>query len=283
MVVPGPADAAHVVWLSAARSHRGMRRRRNEDAVLDAAQRGILAVADGMGGHAAGNVASRIAIDTLLAAFPVAGANPPPATVPNPVLLPTPALMPVPAPPPTASAPELAARLAAAFHAVNEAILQHAALQPDCAGMGTTMTALAPLGGEPRCVLAHVGDSRAYRLRAGALVQLTRDHTWVQRQVDEGTLTPAQARGHPMSSVLSRVLGTLDVGAPDTMIVDVAPGDLYLLCSDGLTNMLHDAAMAAILAGAASLDDAAEQLVAAANTRGGHDNITVLLVRPEPA
>ncbi|MGH7446267.1 MAG: protein phosphatase 2C domain-containing protein, partial [Longimicrobiales bacterium] len=240
-------------WSSIGVTDRGRRRARNEDAFLIRAAARIYAVADGMGGHAAGNVASRIAIDVLAGAFE----RPPSSRI---------------------RAASLSRRLLGVFDAANREILEHAALNRDCAGMGTTLTALAPLAGTPQCVIAHVGDSRAYRLREGTLTQLTRDHTWVQQQVDAGMLTPADARHHPLSSVLSRVLGTAAVGPADTLVADTAPGDLFLLCSDGLTTMLADPDVRNIVDRPLPLEQRARELIDAANTRGGLDNITVLLL-----
>lgn len=242
-------------WHSAGLTHRGLRRDRNEDALLVSPAPRLYAVADGMGGHAAGNVASRLAVDALEREF-------------------------VRAPSPRIRAPALARRLLAAFDAANEVILEHAARHPECAGMGTTLTALCPLVAAPRCVIAHVGDSRAYRLRAGVLDQLTQDHTWVQQQVDAGMLTPLQARHHPLSSVLSRVLGTAAVGPADTMVVDAAPGDLFLLCSDGLTTMVDDADLRELLQRDVPLGRHAHELIEAANVRGGVDNTSVILLAP---
>ncbi|HEX2168333.1 MAG TPA: PP2C family serine/threonine-protein phosphatase [Longimicrobiales bacterium] len=243
-------------WSTAGLTDRGRRRARNEDAFLLRPQARIFGVADGMGGHAAGNVASRIAIDVLAAAF-----ERPPS--------------------PRIRAATLARRLLNIFDDANRAILAHAAENRECAGMGTTLTALAPLAGADQCVIAHVGDSRAYRLRAGELTQLTRDHTWVQQQVDAGMLTSAEARHHPLASVLSRVLGTAAVGPADTLVVDAAPGDVFLLCSDGLTTMLDDPEVLALVDGQVSLEERARALIDAANQRGGVDNITVVLLQPD--
>jgi PPM family protein phosphatase len=253
MVVP---DGPGMRWQSHGLTDRGLRRRRNEDALLVAPESRIYAVADGMGGHAAGNVASRIAIQTLAAAFPRA---------------------------PTAriQAEELSQRLLEAFEAANAAILAHAEREQACRGMGTTLTALMPLADLPQCVIAHVGDSRAFRLRRGELLQITRDHTWVQQQVDAGMLTPVEARHHGLSSVLSRVMGTAAVGPADSFVLNVEPGDLYLLCSDGLTTMVDDADLLALLAAPLPLDELAASLVAAANLRGGSDNITVVVLKTE--
>lgn len=258
MVVPAYGAAAHMKWNMAGLSDRGKRRRRNEDAQLTLPASRIFAVADGMGGHAAGDRASRIAVDVLSGCF----------TRP---------------PSPRIGAVTLARRLIDSFDIVNRAILDHAAEHRECAGMGTTLTALAPLASSDQCVIAHVGDSRAYRYRAGNLLQLTRDHTWVQQQVDAGMLSPAEARHHPLASVLSRVLGTPEVGPADTIVCDAAAGDVFLLCSDGLTTMLEDHEVRGILGGTSSLQDRARELIDAANARGGVDNITVVLLAPAAA
>jgi PPM family protein phosphatase len=248
MAVPAPT------WRSAAATDRGRRRARNEDALLVRPESRIYAVADGMGGHAAGDVASSVAIASLGDAFARAPSR-------------------------SIHAPALARRLIRAFDSANAAILQHAAARPELAGMGTTLTALSPLVAAPQCVIAHIGDSRAYRLRDGVLTQLTRDHTWVQQQVDAGMITPLQARHHPVSSVLSRVLGTAAVGPPDTFFIDVAADDVFLLCSDGLTTMLDDLEVRAVLAESLPLDTLAGRLISAANAKGGHDNISVVLLQ----
>jgi serine/threonine protein phosphatase PrpC len=245
-------------WHSYALTDRGRRRRRNEDAALDLPESRIYAVADGMGGHSAGDVASRLATEALADCFPQA-------------------------PSPRIRAAALTRRLLTAFDKANSAILEHAAAEPACLGMGTTLTALSPLVSEPLCVIAHVGDSRAYRLRAGALRQLTHDHTWVQQQVEAGMLTAVEARHHRLSSVLYRVLGTTAVGPADSFVTDAEPGDLFLLCSDGLTGMLDDETVTRLLLRDMPLDAVARSLVDAANEVGGHDNITVLLLRAEAA
>jgi PPM family protein phosphatase len=256
IVVPDPdtpAGSGMLRWSAHGVSDRGRVRGRNEDALLLLPGSRVHAVADGMGGHAAGDVASRLAVETLAAAF-----EPPTASA--------------------AEAAETAERLVAVIHAANAAILRHAAEERACLGMGTTLTALVPLAGHAACVIGHVGDSRAYRLRRGALAQLTRDHTWVQQQVDAGMLTVQQARHHQRSSILLRVLGADATAPADTLVVDAEPGDVFMLCSDGLTNMLEDDDVLALLAAADSLPDRCDALVAEANRRGGVDNITVLLL-----
>jgi serine/threonine protein phosphatase PrpC len=147
--------------------------------------------------------------------------------------------------------------------------------------MGTTLTALAVLRSEPGCVIAHVGDSRAYRLRDGELRLLTHDHTWVQQQVDLGMLSPAQASSHPYGSVLVRVLGGGgEPGPADVILADFLSGDLFLLCTDGLSGVVAHSDLQAILAQPLTADELADQLVAAAHVRGAPDNITLVLLRP---
>ncbi|HUG40261.1 MAG TPA: PP2C family serine/threonine-protein phosphatase [Longimicrobiales bacterium] len=230
-------------------TNQGRVRERNEDALLQRPERGLFAVADGMGGHAAGDVASRVAVDVLDEHTLAAGRDPGRAD------------------------------LASAIGAAHRAILRAARAEPQLHGMGTTLTALR-IGSDGSCTIAHVGDSRAYRLREGSFEQLTRDQTWVQEQVEAGALTPAQARRHPFAAVITCALGIEDVRL-DIQLLEppCAAGDLFLLCSDGLTARLEDEDLADLLAGREDLEEAARTLVDAANAAGGPDNITVLLVR----
>ena len=240
-----------MIWESVALTHPGLRRPRNEDAHLFRPELGVYAVADGMGGHAAGDIASRIAIEIVDAGFA--------------------------AQPPAADTPLLSRQLVELAAEANREICARGGSEPDKEGMGTTLTVLVTR--RDGCVIGHIGDSRVYRLRAGALAQLTTDHTWVQRQVAVGALTPLEARAHPYSNVLARVLGLADVGDADVVAVDAEPGDTFLLCSDGLTTMVDDADLEAILAQPGPLIDVARDLIGAANVRGGYDNVTVILVR----
>ncbi|MGH7482928.1 MAG: Stp1/IreP family PP2C-type Ser/Thr phosphatase [Longimicrobiales bacterium] len=243
-------------WESAARTDRGRRRPQNEDAFLVRPDLGVFAVADGMGGHAAGDVASRLAVDTIAERIEGAHSR-------------------------RYGRRRAADILGAAVREANHTIHVAADVEPDKAGMGTTVTALAIVSRDHVAALAHVGDSRAYRFDRDGLRQLTKDHTWVQQQVDEGMLTPYQARRHPFGNVLTRALGT-DAGVDvDSLDTELRAGDLLLLCSDGLTTMLSDGDIAAILRDANGLGAAAEALVEEANARGGIDNITVVLVRIE--
>lgn len=241
-------------WTAAARSDRGRRRPKNEDAYLARPDRGVFAVADGMGGHPAGDVASRIAIETVRSHLE--GHRP------------------------DAEPDDAADRVRAAIEAANRAICERGRQDRDKAGMGTTLTVLAVARSGECLAIGHIGDSRAYRLRGGRIEQLTVDHTWVQQQVELGLLPPDQAADHPFGSVLTRALGTLDEVEVDVVVHSVESDDLLLLCSDGLTTHLDDADLAALLTEPdASLDDLADRAVAEANLRGGTDNITLILVR----
>ncbi len=220
----------------------GRQRRANEDSLL--ARSPLFVVADGMGGAQAGEVASRIAVESFQPG--VAGAR-----------------------------PEL--ELAALAHSANARIYELSHANAAQAGMGTTLTAVYV--GEHEVAIAHVGDSRAYCLRDGVLLRLTDDHSLVDELLRQGQLTPEEAVEHPQRSVITRALGpegTVDV---DTRSVHARTGDVYLLCSDGLTTMLSEDEIAALLRQHAPLRDAGEALVAAANAAGGRDNITVVLLR----
>jgi PPM family protein phosphatase len=231
---------------SAGRTDPGRIRRRNEDAfVLDPP---LFAVADGMGGAQAGEVASRLAA-TAFREYHDADQLPP------------------------------ADRVQAIIQEANRRIYERARADLDASGMGTTLTAALLTGG--RVILGHVGDSRAYRIRDGELEQLTEDHSLVGDLMRSGRLTPEEADAHPQRSVITRALGTDPEVDVDTSTVDVKPGDLFLLCSDGLTTMVTDDDILGILAAAPTLDDAARELVRAANSGGGEDNVTVVLFRVE--
>ncbi len=240
-------------WDAAARTHRGRKRPSNEDAYSIRADLGFFTLADGMGGHAAGEVASQMAVDRLTEEYLAAGSD-------------------------ALSAEELEPMLVAATQKANAAIFERSERELDKAGMGTTLTTLALAPAERAYRVAHVGDSRAYRLRDDTLVQLTTDHTWVQQQIQLGHLSPTVARRHPFASVVTRALGIRDEVDVDVIRGELQPGDVFLLCSDGLTGMVTDAALAEILAGAAAPEQAVAALVDAANAAGGHDNVTTIVV-----
>ena len=257
----GPADPAVVGVRAGACSHLGLRRRRNEDAFLADVAAGAFAVADGMGGHPAGDVASRLVIDTL--ARLVAPESLDEAAGPDGA---------------DDGRHQLGAALdllATAFAEANSALLAHALARPDRNGLGTTMTAVLVAGAH--AAVGHIGDSRLYRLRAGELHQVTTDHTWVEREVEQGRLTRAAARHHPNSAVLLRVLGGADA-SPDMLRLALEPGDRLVLCTDGVSNPVGPADFLAIVEQRLAPADIARHLCEAADARGGHDNSTAVVV-----
>lgn len=228
---------------AAARSDVGRVRERNEDAYF--AGGAVFAVADGLGGHRAGEVASQAALESLDEL--------------------------------SRKSPAIAVReLAASVRTGNRTVYERAQADPELRGMGTTMTALAIHDGTAR--LAHVGDSRCYLLRGGTIRQLTDDHTVVARLVAEGRLTPEQAEVHPQRSLLLRALGAEEAVEVDEHQVPLAAGDRLLLCSDGLYAVLSDEEIKEMAAQDDDLDAICRRLVDEANARGGPDNITVVLV-----
>ncbi|HET9134457.1 MAG TPA: Stp1/IreP family PP2C-type Ser/Thr phosphatase [Gemmatimonadales bacterium] len=236
----------------AARTDVGVVRSGNEDSYLMANDRGLFIVADGMGGHAAGEVASEMATQLVSQEFrPARGM----------------------------SDDELMAQMVGAIRAANSAIYRRTLQEQDKRGMGTTVTVLTLL--PRRYLIGQVGDSRAYLLRGGVLTQITTDHSYVQEQVDAGRLTPEEARVHPYANVITRCVGSSGDVVPDLFIGTLEAGDLLLLASDGLTGMLEDEDVRAVLERDLTLEDMVDQLIEDANRRGGLDNITVLLVKIE--
>ena len=230
-------------------SDRGRRRSSNEDAYLGDDALGLFVVADGMGGHAAGEVASRLAVDTVRR---VLGGQA--------------------APPPTPAAIEQA------VHEANRAIVERTQERADLQGMGTTL--VLALIDSSSAWISHVGDSRAYRIRDGSIELLTHDHSWVSEQVRLGLLSPEEARCHPWRNVVTRALGSRDEVEVEVDVEELRPGDRILLCSDGLNSMLsEEQILDAVRGSGGDLATACRNLVELANQRGGEDNVTVLLVR----
>jgi protein phosphatase len=223
----------------------GRQRRANEDSML--ARSPLFVVADGMGGAQAGEVASRLAIESFQHGLD--------------------------------DTTDAEGSLAAYARAANVSIHERSQADAAHAGMGTTLTAVYV--GEEEVAIAHVGDSRAYCLRDGELLRLTDDHSLVDELIRQGKLTPEEAVEHPQRSVITRALGPEAEVEIDTRSYRARGGDVYLLCSDGLTTMVPDALLAEILLAHGRLRDAGEALIAAANEAGGRDNITVVLLRVE--
>ncbi|HET7041525.1 MAG TPA: Stp1/IreP family PP2C-type Ser/Thr phosphatase [Gemmatimonadales bacterium] len=234
----------------AARTDVGIVRSGNEDNYLMLAERGVFIVADGMGGHAAGEVASEMAVRLISRDLGTVRGLPD---------------------------EEVAERMRQAIRGANAAIYERTLTEHDKRGMGTTATALVLLPN--RFLLGHVGDSRAYRLRDGRFEQLTKDHSYVQEQVDAGLLTPEQARVHPYSNVITRCVGANQDVIPDTYTGDLRAGDVVLLASDGLTGMLEDEHIHKILEAPGGPQDWVDAMINDANRRGGLDNITAIIVK----
>jgi protein phosphatase len=238
----------------------GRKRKHNEDAyALDLAE-GLFIVADGMGGHAAGEVAAKITVETI-GEFIAATRQKEEATWPfryNHALH------------------FNSNRLAIAIEKANERVMAAVAAQPWLKGMGTTV--VAGLLNEEILSLAHVGDSRAYLYREGELTRLTDDHSWVHEQVAAGILTEEEAKSHPLKNVVTRALGGGPSVAPDLRELTFSASDLFIFCSDGLTTMLGDEEISEAAAVSAEPQKLCRRLVDMANEKGGVDNITVVIV-----
>jgi PPM family protein phosphatase len=238
----------------------GRARSNNEDSVVVDAACDLAVLADGMGGYNAGEVASGMLtsfIGTELGRWlREAG--------------------------PQAGDADVRRAMDICVDNANRAIFNAANSNPQYAGMGTTLVMAAFR--DTQLLVGHVGDSRAYRWRGGRLQQITRDHSLLQEQIDAGLITPEQAAFSANKNLVTRAVGVEDTVLLETHAHDVQPGDLYLLCSDGLSDMLHDATIAQILLAAnGTLDEACRTLVDAANDAGGRDNISVILIRSHGA
>lgn len=231
---------------SAAVTHVGKIRANNQDSGYAGAQ--LFVVADGMGGHAGGDVASAIALTRIMETDKA-----------------------------YASAHDAEFALQSSLLAANSLLAETVFEHPELTGMGTTVSAILRVGHE--LALAHIGDSRIYRLREGVLTQISADHTFVQRLVDSGRITPEEAAVHPRRSVLMRVLGDIDSSPEiDTAVLDTQPGDRWLLCSDGLSSYVTDDKIEGVLEGEGTPKAAADRLIRESLDQGAPDNVTVVIV-----
>lgn len=231
-------------------THVGVVRSGNEDSFLLDYKQGVFIVADGMGGHAAGEVASEMAVEIIARELGNLRGL---------------------------SDGDAYERIRIAIRTANQSIFERTLAEADKRGMGTTTTVLVLSGS--RYLIGQVGDSRAYLLRSRQLIQLTKDHSYVQEQVDAGLLTPEQARTHPYSNVITRCVGANEDVVPDVYFGTLQQDDIILLASDGLTGMLEDEQLAKLLQGGDPPEVVVNRLIAEANRRGGLDNITAIIVR----
>lgn len=234
--------------ISSGKTDRGLRRANNEDAFLVKPELGFCLVADGMGGAAAGELASQIFSETALEVFSSSAR----------------------------SALDPADRVQQSFILANERILKHTDEIPEHKGMGCTAELIAFSGN--KFILGHMGDSRTYRFKNRQLKQLSQDHSLVQDQLDKGLITPEEAKKHTMKNVILRAVGVDETPALDLVRGSLSPGDLFLLCSDGLTDMVEDSGILEVLASSAMLERKTGKLIELAKAGGGRDNITVVLI-----
>ncbi|HXZ14294.1 MAG TPA: Stp1/IreP family PP2C-type Ser/Thr phosphatase [Candidatus Sulfotelmatobacter sp.] len=245
-----------------ARTDRGRIRESNEDSLRCAPETDLFVLSDGMGGQASGEVASRLATETILAHCLEAEENPAQPLIGERL----------------AGVSEISNRLASAVRLANGVVHQASQQNPSQQGMGATV--VAAWFKNERMSLAHVGDSRAYRLRGGALEQLTTDHSFVAEQVRRGLMTPQEAAQSQLQNVLMRALGVDPEVEPDVSEELVMDGDTILMCSDGLTRELSDPQIADVLGAEDDPEEAADRLIELANRAGGGDNISVIVLRP---
>ncbi len=244
---PGAGSAMPRVR-SCGRTDMGLRRKNNEDSFHVNGNLGLCVLADGMGGAAAGELASQIFAQTAVEVFSRHG---------------------------TSTEDEVLGLLQQAYQTANERILSHVQENPGHAGMGCTGEILRFF--DERFAIGHVGDSRAYLYRSSELRQLTRDHSLVQDQVDQGLITREEARRHRLRNVILRAVGTKEELAVDFVRGRVLPGDIFLLCSDGLTDMVEDKVIWRVLTKTGQIEEKVDQLIELANRAGGNDNVTVVL------
>lgn len=226
----------------------GLVRKNNEDSLIISQENGFFGVCDGMGGHAAGEVASSLAREALLKGV-------------------------------TRNSSDPSETLRAGIESANEEIFQFQATKPECRGMGTTVSAIWFSPDDPRhSWIVHVGDSRIYKVARTSLEQLTTDHSPVYRLFQQGMLSKEQMRRHPHKNLLDRSLGVTPTVEPDLIEINIRRGDTFLICTDGLTDELSDREIREIISGG-STDEIADRLVDQAKQTGGRDNISLVVIR----
>jgi serine/threonine protein phosphatase Stp1 len=235
-----------VAFECVSRTHVGLRRTVNEDSLAVRTERGLWAVADGMGGHDAGDVASAKVADALLGLPVVYGLD------------------------------DLVDRAVEALKRVNRELIELAAAGGGQQTIGSTVVGLAIADGEYRCFWA--GDSRAYRIRDAQIVQLSRDHSLVQGLVDAGMLAPEEAEAHPNANVVTRAVGAAEELKVDIVGGDARPGDQFILASDGLTRLVGEAELLSVL-GSSAAAEAADQLIETVLSRGAPDNVSIIIAK----
>ncbi len=245
-----------------AKSDVGRRRQNNEDNFSVLPEQNLFVVCDGMGGHAAGEVASQIAVETVKEFFlnhPADGDSTWPFEYNDKITM-------------------NANRLVTGILLSNQRIVEAISRKPELQGMGST--AVGAVFDEGNAFVAHVGDSRGYLLRGGKLSQITMDHSWIAEQVKLGLIDKSEADHHPFRNVITRALGTKGDLKVDVDTVKMEPGDIVVLCSDGLNSMVNDEQIEAVIrAGGGDVEKICTELINAANEKGGHDNVTVVVVR----
>jgi protein phosphatase len=250
-----------VQWFAS--THPGIRRTSNEDSYCSRPDLGLFVVADGMGGHVAGEVASRLVVDAIEVFVAQTVSADLQTTWPHAF---------------DVSLSVDGNRLKGAFHLANQKLAREVAGSHDLRGMATTASAVL-LDGDTKAVLAHVGDSRIYLYRQGSLQRLTQDHSWVEEQVRAGLLSATEARMHPWRNVVTRALSGGDDPEVDVKTIELEPGDRVLVCSDGLSSVVPDSRIEELLAANPTLPEACEALVKEANEAGGPDNVTTLIIQ----
>ncbi|MCA9540290.1 MAG: Stp1/IreP family PP2C-type Ser/Thr phosphatase [Myxococcales bacterium] len=249
---------------SAGRTHVGMKRNHNEDSLRLFREQNLFIVADGMGGHASGEVASQMSVETLADFFRATGED---DEITWPYKM-------------EKGRKYEENRVVTGIKLSNRRIFESASRDAKLKGMGTTI--VVTFFSNDVCYIGHVGDSRVYRFRAGKLTQLTEDHSLLNDYIKMRQLTPEEIEAFPHKNVIVRALGMKETVQVDVMHEAPQTGDIYLLCSDGLSGMVTDEQMEEIMRASGDLDAYCDRLIEAANENGGTDNITVILIRYDP-